>query len=355
MKKSILALVLAGSLLLTGCSTMLERDAVQISPFRPASSGEASSTLRVETYQKLVEAILYLVNRGEEHGVLTLYNYTQDVEADLTRACLEVVQTDPLGAYAVDYIKHDHSLIVSYYEVNVYISYRRTPEQIASLVSVTGSSAIRREISQTLASFLPEAVLRVSYFNEDEDYIMDLVRQAYYDAPAYALGMPEVDISLYPATGSERIVEISLTYSESIETLRRRRHEVLDLTQSYTLRFATPQSLFSHMRENLVVEEGTGHSSTYDALITRVADSEGIALGYQFLCDQADIKCTLVQGERNGKPHFWNILTYQDGTCRHVDVSAALFNLTDAELNQMGAYEWDRETYPVCVPALSSE
>lgn len=356
MKKVILALVLAGVLSLAGCASMLDRDYVSMTPYEPVSNAvDSSSTLRVENYQELVNAVLYLVSEGEEHGVLGLYNYTQDVEADLTRACLEVVQEDPLGAYAVDYIKHDYSLIVSYYEANIHITYRRTPEQVASIVSVTGSSAIRRELSNTLAAFDPEAVLRVSYFAEDEDYILELVRQAYYDTPYAALGMPEVEISLYPAAGQQRIVEINVTYPTSPETLRRRSQELKDLAIAQVPESATAENLYHIVRDSLTIEEGTGRSSTYDALVEGVADSEGAALAYQLLCDQAGVECTVVRGELDGAPHFWNIVSVGEEGARHVDLSADLFSLTDDQLAEEGVYEWDHGEYPACISSDSEE
>lgn len=356
-KKTILALLLAGVLALTGCTSMLERDYLSLASYEPvASSTGATSSLRVETYQGLVNAVLYLVTEGEEHGVLNLYNYAaQDVETDLTRACLEVVQEDPLGAYAVDYIKHDYSLIVSYYEVNIDITYRRTPEQVASIVSVTGSTAIRRELRKTLTNFSSEATLRVSYFAEDEDYILDLVRQAYYDAPSAALGKPEVAVSIYPGTGYQRIVEILLTYPESPETLLRRSEELKALAPTLIPESPTAQSLYDVVRDGLTVKEGADRSSTYAALLEKTADSEGIALAYQLLCDQAVLECVVVRGTLDGQDHFWNIVSEDGEVYRHVDLSANLFSLTDDELTEAGAYEWDRTEYPTCISSVSEE
>ena len=349
MKQRILTLLLVLCLALTGCTSMLERDYLLISPHEPISAGGGNpSALRVESYQELVNAVIYLVSEGDEHGVLGLYNYTRNVEDDLTRACLEVVQEDPLGAYAVDYIKYDSTLIVSYYEANIYITYRRTQEQVASIVSVTGSSAIRRELSKTLTSFSPEAVLRVSYFAEDEDYILDLVRQAYYDTPEAALGMPEVEVSIYPSSGRQRIVEILLTYQENPEVLRRRSQTLKDMALLQALPGTTAGQLYTFVEKDLTVEEGTGLSSAYDALIEGTADSEGAALAYQLLCGQAGIDCTVVWGELEGEPHFWNIVAVDGGEYRHVDLSAGLQNLTDVELTETGTYEWDRGEYPAC-------
>lgn len=357
-KKAILALLLAGTLSLTGCSSMLERnDLLDLAPYDPVSTAaNGTSSLRAETYQELLNAVLSLVSAGEEYGVLTLHNYNaQDVEADLSRACLEVVQEDPLGAYVVDYIKHDYALIVSYYEVNIHITYRHTPEQVDSIVSVTGSSAIRRELRKTLTNFSSEAVLRVSYFAEDEAYIQNLVRQAYYDAPAAALGKPEVTISLYPSSGTKRIVEIDLTYPENQELLRRRSQELKELALALVPQSSSAQSLYNTARAGLTIEEGTGRSSAYDALVEGVADSEGAALAYQLLCDQTSVESIVVQGTLDGIPHYWNIITEDGVEYRHVDLSAEQFSLTDAELTEAGAYEWDHTEYPICISLISEE
>lgn len=348
-KKTVLALFLAGVLALTGCASMLERDYVIVSPYQPVSnSSGTSSALRVESYQELVNAVLYLVTMGEEQGVLNLYNYTQDVESDLTRACLEVIQEDPLGAYSVEYITHDYSLIVSYYEVNLQITYRRSREQVSSITSVTGSGAIRRVISRALTSFSPESVLRISYFTENEDYIRELVRQAYYDSPATALGMPEAEINIYPDSGSQRIVEIGLTYPDSSETLRRQSQELTDLALALAVEDSTAQSLYDNLTNGLTISPDSGKSSAYDALIRQETDSEGAALAYQLLCDQAGIECYLVRGVRNGRDYFWNIVLNEDGEYRHVDPAAGLFALTDSELTTHGTYAWDSKEYPAC-------
>lgn len=160
MKKRILALLLAFCLLLSGCASLLERPYTVVEPHteQPAV-GEDPSTLRVESYSELVGAVLYLVSQCQEEGRVQLVDYDGDVEDALNRACLEVAREDPLGAYAVDFIKNDYTRILTTYEANIYISYRRTPEQIRALVNVTGASAIRREVGEALSAFQGELAL----------------------------------------------------------------------------------------------------------------------------------------------------------------------------------------------------
>ena len=123
MRRQMAALTLAALLLLPGCSAMLNREYQVVSPHPefPATE-ENSSAIRVETYQELVNAVLYFVEQGVEHGVVRLVNYTRDVESDLSRACLEVAKEDPLGAYAVDFIKNDYTRVVTTYEATIDIT-----------------------------------------------------------------------------------------------------------------------------------------------------------------------------------------------------------------------------------------
>ncbi len=62
-------------------------------------------------------------------------------------------------------------------------------------------------------------VLRISYFEENEAYIQQLVRQAYLSNPATALDFPDAQVAMYPESGQQRIVEVTLTYHQSLQTL----------------------------------------------------------------------------------------------------------------------------------------
>ena len=362
MRRICAAALLAALLTLSGCSAMLERSwqVVTSHPEHPATADD-SGVLKAESYQDLVNDILYFVDQGIESGVIRLVNYTRDVESDLNSACLEVARDAPIGAYAVDFIKYDYTPVVKYYEANITISYRRTTEQIRAIQNVTGSSAIRAELRDALLSFAPEAVLHIGYFNEDEDYIASLIQQAYYDAPAAAFGMPEYTISLYPETGSERIVEILLTYPDAPETLLRQSAQL----QQQAGQLAAPlwglpadetaSALHALLRQRVEpVTDVPGCSTTYSALMENRADSEGLALAFQLLAQQLELESSLVRGTLDGAAHFWNVVALGDGTYRHLDPSMESGDLlTDEALSALG-YDWDREETPVCVSSHPS-
>ena len=180
MKKRLLALCLCLSLSLTGCAAMLERDYLSVTPHaRLPAAADDSTTVWVETYPELVDAIFSLVSEHRESGVIRLRNWKGNVRQKLSDACDEVSHDDPLGAYAVDRIKPEFVRIATYYEATVSIDYRRTAEQVASVNTVAGSGAIRGELRDALTSFVPETAFRVNYFDQaqGDDYIPLLYRK----------------------------------------------------------------------------------------------------------------------------------------------------------------------------------
>lgn len=310
MKKHILAATLALCLLLSGCSSLLERSYTSSTAHvdRPTTA-EDPSILRVEDYRELVSAVLYLVSEGAQSGTIQLHDYDGSVETDLPAACLEVTTQDPLGAYCVDYIKHEYARVLSDYQATLDIHYRRTQEQVRSMARVTGTGAIRTELREALSQFADQVVLRVAYFSGDEDFIAGLIRQTYYETPAAALGYPETQISLYPDSGRERVVEILLTYPESGEELRRRSDALADRLEEMAEE-GTPETLETpgeRARWTLdrLWSQGVyapdGGATAYDALVAGVANDEGMTLGYALL----DPTCQVVEGTLEGQSRFW--------------------------------------------------
>lgn len=328
MKQAILIPALCCALFLSGCSSLLDRPYVMVEPHveQPAVAGD-SSTLQVSTYSELVNAVLFLVSQGTEQGMIQLIDYMGDVEDDLNRACLEVAKDDPLGAYGVDFIKNSYTRVLTTYEAVISITYRRTKEQLQSLVNVTSTSAIRKEVAAALSDYRPELVLRVGYFTGGTDSVASLVHQAYYDAPASAMGMPECTVTLYPDTGTQRIVEILLTYPADEETMAEKRDQLLAEVETLLAPLRVQQGdaterlaqLFALLPRAVTYTPGGG-ATAWDAIIGGGADSEGLALAFQLLADELEVGSTLVEGTLNGEPHFWNQLS-DDGGAHYVDLT----------------------------------
>ena len=357
MKRRLLAGVLSASLLLTGCSALLERDYTSVTPHNavPATEGDPS-ILRADSYQELVNALIYFVNGGIEAGVVRLYTDAENVEPFLSDACLEVWQEDPLGAYCVEYIKYTVDPVVAYSEAHVDITYRRTREQVASIVQATGVTAIRSELESALSSFAPSRTLRIRYFAEDEAFIRDLARQAYYGVPDCALGMPEVILSLYPNSGQQRIVEILLHYPLEHAELEKRRdalsNRLEELAAELTLLDGQERvsAAARAIREAGDCDSQAG-STAWDLFEEGAADSEGVSLAFAALCQKLELPCQVAWGTWNEEPRFWNIVQTGAGW-RHIDLSVPEAEdgspfYTDQQLLELG-YLWEEGTFPSC-------
>ena len=167
--------------LLTGCAPLLERS---YSTAEPHSSkyweSEAAGTLRAENDQDIVNDLLILIGQHTGSATLRLYNFPDDQAAAeaMERAALEVQQETALGAYAAEYITYVSQSQRSCYEVDVQIGYRRSEEQIQTIVNATSFTALKdlleaaldggRAVRCALAQHLPlaraEAVSRRSSF-----------------------------------------------------------------------------------------------------------------------------------------------------------------------------------------------
>ena len=354
MRKIMCAVMAALMLLSTGCASMLNRDYSSVAPHSATPTAEGdSNTIRVENYQELVNALIYLVNQGEESGSIRYSGEEADFKKLMDEACLEVKQEDPLGNYAVDYIKYSVTSIVGSYEADVQITYRRTREQVASIVDATGAAAIRSELSRALSSFDTEVVLRISYFEEDEAYIQQLVRQAYLSNPATALDFPDAQVAMYPESGQQRIVEVTLTYHQSLQTLESWRNslsrEAERICQPLTeLTIKEKLDGITGTLQSMGAYSAQGGSTAYDALLGGGGDSQGVALAFSLLCRQVGITCSVVDGQKNGQSHFWNVVQTASGY-RHVDLSRAgsvTYNV-DQTMTQQG-YVWDTQQVPAC-------
>lgn len=377
MKKSIFALSLLFCLLLSGCGEVLAGSYQTSAPHvdRPATA-EDSTAIRVESYRELVSAVLYLVSQGEEKGEIRFYDYPGDVEAALTEACLEVATQDPLGAYCVDYIRHETTRVVSYDQATISIHYRRTMEQVRSMVKVTGTSAIRTELQEALAAFRKEVVLRVTYFDQDEDSIRALIRQAYYDHPASAMGMPQIEINLYPDSGSQRVVEILLTYPDPTEELQRKSEALAQALDELVLPSPGGPNRPTNIQTSVASEtaralgaaavyDQSGGSTPYAALVEGMADSEGMALAYSLCCGTVGLSCEIVEGTllvtppqgdpeapdaptdpeatpaaSEALPRFWASLRLSNGDTIYIDPSAQHPVIASAQEMFDAGYRW---------------
>lgn len=385
MKKQLLALSLSGLLLLSGCTSMLERSHVSSVPHVDYSVTEDASILRVETYQGLVNSILYFVNERADSGTIRLYNYTGDVEADLSNACSELLQKDPLCAYSVRAVNYDTTRILTYYEVALSFDYSRTPEEVAAIRDVVGLTGLRQMLSQLMRDQPDSLALLTTYFSGGKDLVRQLVQLAYYAQPDLYVD-PEVPfsytVSFYPENGTRRIIELRAdgrtpghhaTAEEQADYARR-----LEAAAALLLEADPPAGTTYTVEEvaNILRSASGGYDPNGTSFALNTLSGEpachlGYLLAMEYLCQRCGMEVFPVVNQGPGY-NFSLIVSTEDGY-RHL-LPQALFPVltedgqlstepqplplyTDLEMKARG-YIWTQTLYPTCEssePPLSPE
>ena len=364
--KRLLCALLAGLTLLalSGCRSAFERDYYYETPYSGDIGIRSDTATEIRNYSMLKTALTNMITKHTERSELRFSSYNGNVSEDLAAACFEIKSEHPLGAYAVETLSYDTSYVVSYYVANIYISYKRTPEELSRIVYTTTVDDFDDNVRRAVDAAAPELVIRCFSQDVDEAHIEGLVRRYYYDNPVALATEPETEVTRYPAEGANGIFAVRFRYSVDAQ----RAAEMRQLTESAlggaaaAMTETEPPELALEaarwLSENCAKRTGRYADTAYGALVLRGADSEGMALAYRALCTHLGLDCTVVKGtfgSMTTEPHFWNIIKL-DGDSYHVDVSAmdedpaAAFLLNDDEL--WGRYIWEIADYPACAGQL---
>lgn len=350
--------VLLMTVLLSGCSHLLESRYISVKPHTETASAETDEDiLTAENYLSLKNAILSLVENGVEEGVIRVSNYSGDLEEELQEAIDEVSTQDPLGAYAVEKMHGECSLIVSYYEIRIETEYRRTAEQIRSVERVASVGILEEELQKAMVNGASELTVRLSYYNGED--VEEMARSYYRDNPSVVMEMPQMEVHVYPEDGGYvRIIEVLFSYEHSAEALQAFRDAVETSARAAGeyVRYRDTETeklqlLYTYLQERFAYTDEASSTPVYSFLCEGVASSEGAARSLQIICDEMELECHTVEGARNGEPWVWNIVCI-DGVYCHADLYRSLMNgsetLTLYKDDAMTGYEWDREAYPPC-------
>lgn len=213
MKLRRLLAMFCACLVLSGCSTLLEREYSNVEPHSSKFwESEAADTLRAENYQDIVNDLLLLVGQHTETATVRLYTTEDDVKvADLLeQATTEILQETPLGAYAVEYITSSSQAQRGYYDVSIQIGYRRTAEQIQAVVNATSVEALYSLLNAALDTGSQELAVRVGYWKEGDQAQVEATVEQIRTERALT-DTPEWTVSYYPNGQEVGLVEFILS------------------------------------------------------------------------------------------------------------------------------------------------
>lgn len=339
--KKVLCLCLAAALcLLGGCARLLLREYAVSSPHaeqRPVGSKE--DTLEARNYVDLKNALLQLVRAGSETGKIRLYDFSGEINREVSRACQEVLR-EPIGAWAVDYMSPEYTVLPGYTELEISVFYQ--PGRSVNIPVLAGRAELGETLKASLRGFDTQLVVELGYYDPDSSgwSAAELPLSVYRDNAAFAVGEPAVTVALYPDSGYRRILAYSFVWPDSALALRTRVAQaeraceeiVADLPAGLTepqtalwlydalmARVIYDEEAARALREGAVYHGNAGN--LYGALVEETALPEGYALAYKQLCDTAGLRCAVVAGARGGDAHTWNIIRLE-GAWYHVDSAA---------------------------------
>ena len=355
-KLRLTALVLALCMLLSACSRFVPSSYTRISAHSQTQSEKIdTNVVNVGDYAGLRRAIRDFVRGGVEHGVIHVYQYTGTLEEDLAAAAYSVAREDPVGAYAVDYMTHECTLIVSYYEIHVDITFRKTQTPLSDIPYVNAESDFTRRMQEAMDRYDPVLTIYAGY-SLDPDYAA--LAQDYYEQNLGRLmAMPEITVESYPQSGSPRIVELTFHYPQTARTLESMAQQVADTLSaaSVYVRFRESpwekmQLLYSYLTERFSYTEQQTQTPVYSLLCEGCATSWSMAQCWALLCREVGLECQVVSGLRGSDAYWWNEIQL-DGQWYHLDLMQDVLNQTGLQLRydeDMTGFYWDPAVYPAC-------
>lgn len=365
--KRLIPLLLALSLLLSGCRGLYKTEYLSLSEHdAPYALRETTAAPTEETepatptasdYYGMRTILTSFVTSGEEHGEILLINYNGDVEQDLKRVVRFLTVQDPICAYAVDFVSYERFESEEGWWISFNMVFRRSTGEIAAIEPVRGNEAAARRMLDALTQQQSSLTLQVSGYTEQD--FSQLLEEYCMQHPNEIVETPQISISVYPKSGNVRVVEVHFVYNNDRETLRGMRAEaeaVFNSAYSFIRYAGTDREklelLYTYLTNRFYYSETVDGATVYGLLCQGRSNPRIMAVVIRFLCEKADIPCWIVSGRRAGVAYYWNIVE-ADGQYYHVDFQqdamdkSPLQFLYESELPRN--YLWDAVHYPRCL------
>lgn len=330
--------------------------------------------------------LIELIMEHETEAHILYHHFgTEDIQEELEFAAEQIKRSHPIGAFAVSNIAITVTRIVTYFEVDVTIEYKRTEEELAEIITVATESRMMSELLNVMRQHTDQAVFQ-STLQFTEEIIAEKIRYIYYNNPGEVVMLPIVTVEMFPQVGSGRIYPISRIYSIQFSYMydsammrqfggflslyvERNAGRITGDTDSLKL-----LNLVRDLAASIEFDEGTARTisvhgaqnisaTAFGALVRNRAVGEGFAMAFKALSNELGFDNRIVLGYLDGRHHAWNIVEL-DGYFYHIDVAMIAMNAeygletaflrNDDDFEAMG-YEWDRENTVICDGPLTFE
>ena len=350
--KRILLFALCIALLLSGCGWMGGSYA-SVEPYDKEQNRKEQGITSVSSYQEVRSALIQMVKNAEDTRTLSLVDFNSDqVETNLQLAIRSVLNSDPLGAYAVDNITYNLGVTGGVQAVVFTVKYNHNRSEIKSLRRVGGMAAAKTLITGALERLDAGVVFEVSGYRTTD--FQQLVDDFARENPDIVMEIPQVTEDIYPESGNVRIVELKFVYENSRETLKSMQTYVRPKFTAASMFISGEDApafkyerLYSFLMETSEYTLETSLTPAYSLLRHSVGDSKAFATVYAAICRQSGLDCRIVTGTRAGEPWTWNLVLLDDGWF-HLDLVDSYFQ-GSYQLRydqEMTGYVWDYAAYP---------
>lgn len=360
MKRNILLPMMAICLLLTGCS-WLDGNYVSITLHEEQRQRTQEGMIFASGYQDLMLALEELTADGVETAAINVADYPADaVGSGMAVAVRYVMETYPIGAYAVDEISYELGTSGGQPALAVTINYRHSLAEIQRIRSVADVGEAESIIAEALKTYESGVVVLVEDFSNKD--FAQFVQDYALENPQTVMETPQVTVNVY-GTGQARVVELIFTYQNSRDSLRQMQSQVKPVFDSASLYVSGDGAdrqkyaqLYAFLMERFDYTIETSITPAYSLLRHGVGDSRAFATVYAAMCRSAGLECKIITGTHAGEPRTWNMVL-DNRHYYHVDLIScnALGSYKECTDGEMSGYVWDYSAYPRSTGVSTSE
>ena len=361
---SIVLIVLMMLALCCGCG-LYDKDysVLENYPITVNDPGEQSN--RVHNYYELEAAVLDLVHQHLEEGTLKFENYEGDISSDLKNVCWELRTGDAFCAYCVNSLQYELDHVVSHKEAYITASYSRSTDEMEQIRMLSYSTDMGSYIEQTIDQLQDKLVVLINNSALDEEGVKELVESTYENHPLIALAAPVTSVRMYSGNGLQRLFDVEFSYGDDKESIIQKKEQVRQIVTEIAQQTETDQTektllnLVQELMSRCYYQDDYIGNSVYACLVTKQANSQGMALTFESVCQELGIDCETVFGYDNRKDHWWNIVHIGDDYY-HIDVSSCAADglesgFLKSDVEMWNEFRWDTSIYPECNGNLTLE
>lgn len=358
--KKVIGLILAMSLLLSGCGYWMNGSYSSVVPHTEPNAQVSTPAASVANYFQTKSSLTAMIMNGAESGVFTiLYESVWEAESDLKKAINEVCETNPYAVYAVENIHYEMGTGSGQNAFRVQITYLQNRVNVKTIRTVKDMAEAKELIAERLDDCSASVVFYCESWGE-KDYAQIVADYALKN-PHKVIENPEVTVNIYPEKATKQIVELKFNYQTSRDSLRTMQTQVgivfssaessVDKTQGALEQCAQLYNFLMNRYPSYELQ--TSITPAYSLLRHGVGDERAFAMVYAAMCRRIGLKCEVVTGTHNGEPWTWNVV-WIDGVNYHIDLLQNENGQLQVYTGEgMTGYVWDYSQHPFSKEKIS--